>query len=202
MTSLLACPVTKNAKNGNKLAYPCAAGKVKYTVCCWQDKDQAKTEADELADIDLSDPDLHKAATKIQASFRGHKVRKEGPGGEISDQWSVSGAKLEEKTKSRGLGLTIQEDKTFSFQILNYYEFPEFSSYSFDITAQSALLQIGTSPCGELAVPFPSVHQARRGENLSCVMCHVGIGSRGAGAHSWRYSARWRLLARAAVRPT
>jgi hypothetical protein len=32
---------------------------------------------DELADIDLSDPDLNKAATKIQASFRGHKVRKE-----------------------------------------------------------------------------------------------------------------------------
>lgn len=32
---------------------------------------------DELADIDLNDPDLNKAATKIQASFRGHKVRKE-----------------------------------------------------------------------------------------------------------------------------
>ncbi|XP_069678599.1 uncharacterized protein igl [Periplaneta americana] len=32
---------------------------------------------DELADIDLTDPDLNKAATKIQASFRGHKVRKE-----------------------------------------------------------------------------------------------------------------------------
>ncbi|XP_067011251.1 sperm surface protein Sp17 [Anabrus simplex] len=36
----------------------------------------AKEEEEEL-DIDLSDPDLHKAATKIQASFRGHKVRKE-----------------------------------------------------------------------------------------------------------------------------
>ncbi|KAK7865628.1 hypothetical protein R5R35_009793 [Gryllus longicercus] len=36
----------------------------------------AKAEEEEL-DIDLSDPDLHKAATKIQASFRGHKVRKE-----------------------------------------------------------------------------------------------------------------------------
>lgn len=32
---------------------------------------------DELADLDLSDPDLNKAATKIQASFRGHKVRKD-----------------------------------------------------------------------------------------------------------------------------
>lgn len=33
----------------------------------------------ELEGIDLSDPDLHKAATKIQASFRGHKVRQEVP---------------------------------------------------------------------------------------------------------------------------
>lgn len=31
----------------------------------------------EEVDIDLSDPDLNKAATKIQASFRGHRVRKE-----------------------------------------------------------------------------------------------------------------------------
>ncbi|XP_070164654.1 neuromodulin [Polyergus mexicanus] len=31
----------------------------------------------ELEGIDLADPDLHKAATKIQASFRGHKVRQE-----------------------------------------------------------------------------------------------------------------------------
>ncbi|XP_065225722.1 neuromodulin-like isoform X2 [Planococcus citri] len=37
-----------------------------------------KEESEEL-DIDLTDPDLNKAATKIQASFRGHKVRKEGP---------------------------------------------------------------------------------------------------------------------------
>ncbi|XP_055384508.1 neuromodulin-like [Condylostylus longicornis] len=34
-----------------------------------------KKVAEEL-DIDLSDPDLNAAATKIQASFRGHKVRK------------------------------------------------------------------------------------------------------------------------------
>ncbi|XP_071626828.1 uncharacterized protein Igl isoform X1 [Temnothorax longispinosus] len=33
--------------------------------------------AQELEGIDLADPDLHKAATKIQASFRGHKVRQE-----------------------------------------------------------------------------------------------------------------------------
>lgn len=33
-----------------------------------------KKVAEEL-DIDLSDPELNKAATKIQASFRGHKAR-------------------------------------------------------------------------------------------------------------------------------
>ncbi|CAK9826398.1 hypothetical protein ANTRET_LOCUS4256, partial [Anthophora retusa] len=38
---------------------------------------KAKKAANELGDIDLTDPDLHKAATKIQASFRGHKVRQE-----------------------------------------------------------------------------------------------------------------------------
>ena len=31
----------------------------------------------ELEGIDLADPELNKAATKIQASFRGHKVRQE-----------------------------------------------------------------------------------------------------------------------------
>lgn len=35
-----------------------------------------KKVAEEL-DIDLNDPELNKAATKIQASFRGHKTRKE-----------------------------------------------------------------------------------------------------------------------------
>ncbi|XP_013792041.2 neuromodulin-like, partial [Limulus polyphemus] len=35
------------------------------------------TKESEELDIDLNDTDLTKAATKIQASFRGHKVRKE-----------------------------------------------------------------------------------------------------------------------------
>lgn len=38
---------------------------------------QAKDAMNEIQGIDLTDPDLHKAATKIQASFRGHKVRQE-----------------------------------------------------------------------------------------------------------------------------
>lgn len=33
------------------------------------------TEEEEELDIDLSDPELNKAATKIQATFRGHKQR-------------------------------------------------------------------------------------------------------------------------------
>ena len=33
-------------------------------------------EEDEI-DIDLDDPDVEKAATKIQAGFKGHKARKE-----------------------------------------------------------------------------------------------------------------------------
>ncbi|XP_043261831.1 neuromodulin [Colletes gigas] len=40
-------------------------------------EDAAKDAMNELEGIDLTDPDLHKAATKIQASFRGHKVRQE-----------------------------------------------------------------------------------------------------------------------------
>lgn len=38
-----------------------------------------KKVAEEL-DIDMNDPALHLAATKIQASFRGHKVRKDTTG--------------------------------------------------------------------------------------------------------------------------
>lgn len=38
-----------------------------------------KKVAEEL-DIDMNDPELHKAATKIQASFRGHKARRDVDG--------------------------------------------------------------------------------------------------------------------------
>lgn len=44
-----------------------------------EDDDQPKnapSEQDEVADIDLNDPNLSKAACVIQATFRGHRVRK------------------------------------------------------------------------------------------------------------------------------
>lgn len=41
--------------------------------------------AEEL-DIDMDDPELHKAASKIQASFRGHKVRKDVPAAKPDDK--------------------------------------------------------------------------------------------------------------------
>ncbi|XP_055595521.1 neuromodulin [Uranotaenia lowii] len=47
------------------------------------DIDELTKKVAEELDIDMDDPDLQKAATKIQASFRGHKVRKETkPGNE------------------------------------------------------------------------------------------------------------------------
>ncbi|OAD62021.1 hypothetical protein WN48_07532 [Eufriesea mexicana] len=48
-----------------------------YVVIPVEDSWVAKDAVNELEGIDLTDPDLHKAATKIQASFRGHKVRQE-----------------------------------------------------------------------------------------------------------------------------
>uniref|UniRef100_A0A182Q1K0 Neuromodulin n=1 Tax=Anopheles farauti TaxID=69004 RepID=A0A182Q1K0_9DIPT len=43
------------------------------------DIDEITKKVAEELDIDMDDPELHKAASKIQASFRGHKVRKEVP---------------------------------------------------------------------------------------------------------------------------
>lgn len=41
------------------------------------DIDELTKKVAEELDIDMDDPELHKAASKIQASFRGHKTRKE-----------------------------------------------------------------------------------------------------------------------------
>jgi hypothetical protein len=46
-----------------------------------------KLKAEEL-DLDMADPELHKAATKIQASFRGHKARKDVEDGEDGENTS------------------------------------------------------------------------------------------------------------------
>lgn len=43
------------------------------------DIDEITKKVAEELDIDMDDPELHKAASKIQASFRGHKVRKDVP---------------------------------------------------------------------------------------------------------------------------
>ncbi|XP_053686125.1 uncharacterized protein LOC128735665 [Sabethes cyaneus] len=45
------------------------------------DIDELTKKVAEELDIDMDDPELHKAASKIQASFRGHKVRKDVPAG-------------------------------------------------------------------------------------------------------------------------
>ncbi|EEB10685.1 hypothetical protein Phum_PHUM058020 [Pediculus humanus corporis] len=45
------------------------------------EKLDAKAPEEEELDIDLNDPDLQVAATKIQASFRGHRVRKDKQSG-------------------------------------------------------------------------------------------------------------------------
>lgn len=46
-------------------------------VITFQEKTDDSKEKEEDIDIDLTDPEVEKAATKIQAGFRGHKTRKE-----------------------------------------------------------------------------------------------------------------------------
>merc|ERR1712037_298642 len=40
-------------------------------------EEEKEEEEEEVVDIDLTDPDVEAAATKIQAGFKGHKTRKE-----------------------------------------------------------------------------------------------------------------------------
>jgi len=42
-----------------------------------QTKQEESTNAEEVVDIDLNDPEVEKAATKIQAGFKGYMKRKE-----------------------------------------------------------------------------------------------------------------------------
>lgn len=50
-----------------------------------QSKSQESKGNDEEVDIDLNDPEVANAATKIQAGFRGHKTRQE-----LKDKMKVS----------------------------------------------------------------------------------------------------------------
>ncbi|XP_077562130.1 IQ calmodulin-binding domain containing protein igloo isoform X1 [Haemaphysalis longicornis] len=61
---------------------------------------------DNLADIDLSDPSLNQAASKIQATFRGHRVRKSPvhqPTDETGQQQEDKGEELPDELKDMDL---------------------------------------------------------------------------------------------------
>lgn len=71
-------------------------------------------EEENLADIDLTDPSLNQAASKIQATFRGHRVRKsplhepKNPGdkeqeGEAKDQVDDADKELPDELKDMDL---------------------------------------------------------------------------------------------------
>ncbi|KAH9368966.1 hypothetical protein HPB48_016002 [Haemaphysalis longicornis] len=60
----------------------------------------------QLADIDLSDPSLNQAASKIQATFRGHRVRKSPvhqPTDETGQQQEDKGEELPDELKDMDL---------------------------------------------------------------------------------------------------
>ena len=57
--------------------------------------DDKEKPADEIIDINLEDPDVEKAATKIQAGFKGHKTRKELK--EKVDNEKISGSAIKQE---------------------------------------------------------------------------------------------------------
>ena len=57
--------------------------------------DDKEKPAEEIIDINLEDPDVEKAATKIQAGFKGHKTRKELK--EKGDKEKISGSAIKQE---------------------------------------------------------------------------------------------------------
>ena len=72
-----------------------AKGEIKEEADTASLTDDKEKPAEEIIDINLEDPDVEKAATKIQAGFKGHKTRKELK--EKVDNEKISGSAIKQE---------------------------------------------------------------------------------------------------------